>query len=276
MKYIPILFFPILLFTGCVDDPSSPSCTTVDETHFLEENAQNEGVIVTESGLQYRIIKEGEGDNPSIGNVVFVDYKGSLISGETFIETEELDYFVLSDNILAGIYEAILLMNEGDTYELVIPSELGYGDEPPPNTSINCGSVLIFDLTLDSFLRDPDAFMINNSRNEDIQITETGLQYRIIEEGDGEKPQSNQTVTIRYTGSFTNGHIFDQPPDNQAIDMNLGGVIDGFSEGVQLMNEGSIYEFFLPPSIGYGNSPPRGIPPNVVLVFKVELVSIQG
>ena len=276
MKYLPFIMLSILLITGCMDDPSSPECRTVDETDFLEENAQKEGVTVTDSGLQYRVIEEGEGDIPSLGNVVFVDYKGSLISGETFIETEELDYFSLTDNILAGIVEGIQLMNEGDTFELVIPSELGYGDSPPPNTPINCGSVLIFELTLDSFLRDPDAFMIDNARDEDIQITESGLQYRIIEEGDGPKPDSNQVVTIRYTGTFTNGHIFDQPQDNRAIDMNLGGVIEGFSEGVQLMNEGSTYEFFLPPAIGYGSSPPAGIPPNVVLIFKVELVSVQG
>jgi len=273
MKYFSILFLVLLLTTGCMSSPSSPSCEVVDETSYLEENAQKEGVVVTNSGLQYRIIEEGNGSTPSLGDVVFVDYEGQLINGDTFIETEQLDYFPLTENILPGLVEGIRIMDEGAVYEFVLPGELGYGDNPPPNTSINCGSVLIFTISLDSYLRDADLFMINNATNEDIEITESGLQYRVIKEGEGEQPEANQVVTIRYSGSFTNGFVFDETQGNETTEFSLGGLISGFSEGVQLMNKGAIYEFFLPPDLAYGENPPAGMPPNVVLIFEVELVS---
>ena len=273
MKYYSILFFVLLLTTGCMSSPSSPSCEVVDETSYLEENAQREGVVVTNSGLQYRIIEEGNGDSPSLGDVVFVDYEGKLISGETFIETEQLDYFQLTENILPGLVEGIRLMDEGAKYEFVLPSELGYDENPPTGTSINCGSVLIFTMTLDSYLRDAELFMIDNATNEDIEITESGLQYRVIKEGEGEQPEAGQAVTIRYSGSFTNGFVFDETQGNDTIELSLGQLIEGFSEGVQLMNQGAIYEFFLPPNLAYGENPPAGIPPNAVLIFEVELVS---
>jgi FKBP-type peptidyl-prolyl cis-trans isomerase len=272
MKYFSILFLVLLFTTGCMSSPSSPSCEVVDETSYLEENAQKDGVVVTSSGLQYRIIEEGNGSTPSLGSVVFVDYEGQLINGDTFIETEQLDYFQLTENILPGLVEGIQLMDEGAVYEFVLPSELGYDENPPTGTSINCGSVLIFEIKLDSFLRDADLFMINNATNEDIEITESGLQYRVIKEGEGEQPEANQVVTIRYSGSFTNGYVFDETQGNDTIDFSLGQLIEGFSEGVRLMNRGAIYEIFLPPDLAYGENPPQGMPPNVVLIFEVELV----
>lgn len=276
MKYNVLLILVLLLTAGCMSSPSSPSCDVVDETHYLEENAQNEGVIVTDSGLQYRIIEEGNGDRPSFGEVVFIGYKGSLISGETFIDTEdELDFFLLTETILPGIVEGVQIMNEGATYEFVIPAELGYGDDPPPNTPINCGSVLIFEITLDSYLRGQDEFIANNANEEGIQVTDSGLQYRVVKEGEGANPGSGQNVEVRYTGSFTNGYVFDSTPGNQTTTFNLGDLIPGFSEGVQLMSEGAKYELFIPPDLAYGNNPPRGMPPNLALIFEVELVDIK-
>ncbi len=277
MKFVH-LTLPILLAafitTGCLSDPGNPFGEPVDETDFLEENAQKEGVTVTSSGLQYRVLEESDGEVPHEGAVVFVEYEGRLINGDVFVRTTQLDYFALTDNILSGVYEGIKLMEVGSEYEFVIPSELGYGDNPPQGTSIRPGSVLIFDMTLDSFLQRPNEFLADNAEREDVEVTESGLQYRIIEEGSGNTPEASSQVRVNYTGTFTNGYVFDESPESGA-QFNLQGVIPGFSEGIQLMKEGAIYELFVPADIGYGDSTPQSIPEGAVLVFEVELLTTE-
>lgn len=278
MKYIyPLFLLLILLFTGCLDSPSNPNCQQVDESDFLDENAAREGVVVTSTGLQYEVIEEGDGELPSPGQVVFTDYTGTTINDEEFVNSDGTDYFPLNDAIIPGITDGLTRMSEGSTYRLVIPPELGYGDNPPQGTPVNCGSVLIFDMTLESFLRDPEFFLADNALNDDIKETDSGLQYRVLEEGDGEDtPDQSTRVEVNYEGTFTNGFEFDSSPSGETVVFNTSGVIDGFSEGLQLMTEGAKFELFMPPAIGYGDNPPQGsgIPPNVVLRFEVELVSI--
>jgi FKBP-type peptidyl-prolyl cis-trans isomerase len=278
MKFtFPLLILSAIIFTGCLDSTNNPNCQEVDETAFLEQNAAREGVVVTSNGLQYEIIEEGDGDLPSLGQIVFANYVGTTVNGDEFVNSNGTDYFPLDETIIPGITDGLTRMSEGSTYRLVIPPDLGYGDNPPAGTPVNCGSVLLFDMTLESFLRDPEFFLDDNALSEDITVTESGLQYRILEEGDGEEtPGQSSRVEVRYEGTFTNGFEFDSSPAGETVVFNTTGVIDGFSEGLQLMTEGATYEFFLPPSIGYGNTPPQGsgIPPNVVLRFEVELVSI--
>lgn len=117
---------------------------------FLEENAQNDDVMVTESGLQYRVIEEGSGDSPSAEDEVEVHYRGTLISGEEFdssYERGETATFPLN-RVIPGWTEGLQLMSEGATYEFFVPSELGYGNNPPPGSPIQPGSVLIFEVEL--------------------------------------------------------------------------------------------------------------------------------
>lgn len=117
---------------------------------FLEENAENDDVMVTESGLQYRVIEEGDGDSPTAEDEVEVHYRGTLISGEEFdssYERDETASFPLN-RVIPGWTEGLQLMSEGATYEFFVPSELGYGNNPPPGSPIQPGSVLIFEVEL--------------------------------------------------------------------------------------------------------------------------------
>ena len=117
---------------------------------FLEENAQNEDVMVTESGLQYRIVEEGSGVSPTAEDEVEVHYRGTLISGEEFDSSysrDETASFPLNQ-VISGWTEGLQLMSEGATYEFFIPSELAYGNNPPPGSIIEPGSVLIFEVEL--------------------------------------------------------------------------------------------------------------------------------
>ncbi len=121
-----------------------------ESARFLEENAQREDVIVTESGLQYRVIEEGDGERPSASDQVQVHYRGTLVSGEEFDSSYargEPASFPLN-RVISGWTEGVQLMSVGSTYEFFIPSELGYGDNPPPGSSITPGAVLIFEIEL--------------------------------------------------------------------------------------------------------------------------------
>jgi FKBP-type peptidyl-prolyl cis-trans isomerase len=119
-------------------------------TKFLEENAKRNGVITTESGLQYEIMKEGEGEKPDFDSVVSVDYEGSLVDGTVFDSSYERGVpaeFAL-DQLIPGWTEGIQLMSPGARYKLYIPPSLGYGDQPVGGGAIPANSTLIFDVEL--------------------------------------------------------------------------------------------------------------------------------
>lgn len=275
--YLTILLFVSILFTGCVDANNNNDCVPVDQTAVLMEYAETPGYEQTQSGLIYKVIEEGDGEIPQENQFVFVEFEGKLVSGDKFEETDGLIYFLLNNGVIPGLREGLSLMSEGSTYELVMPPELAFGDNPPNGTIIQCGAVVIYEITLDSFLRDVDTFLEQNAAREDVEInvTDSGLQYHVIEEGEGESPVLTDDVRVRYKGSLTNGVIFDQTEGDDTAEFNVNEVIDGFTEGLLLMNEGAKFEFFLPPNLAYGNQPPgSAIPPNAILVFEVELVEI--
>ena len=109
--------------------------------------------------------------------------------------------------------------------------------------------------------------------------TESGLKYIILKEGNGEKPQIGQTVSVHYSGFLVDGTKFDSSYDKKKpIEFSLGKgqMIKGFDEGFSLLNVGSKAKFIIPPKLGYGKrGRGRVIPPDATLVFEVELLSIK-
>jgi FKBP-type peptidyl-prolyl cis-trans isomerase FkpA len=120
------------------------------------------------------------------------------------------------------------------------------------------------------------AFLRKNAEEAGVQVTESGLQYTVIEEGDGEKPVAEDTVRVHYEGSLVDGTIFDSSRGRgEPAEFPLGAVIPGWAEGLQLMNVGSRYKLFVPSELGYGEWGAGDIiPPNSVLIFDVELLEI--
>ena len=113
---------------------------------FLKENAKKEGVVTTASGLQYKVITQGEGKAPKKGDTISVTYRGSTIDGAVFDEQKKPVEFPL-DNMIPGWVDGIQLMKVGSEFELYIPSELGYG-ESAVGQLIKPNSVLIFNVKL--------------------------------------------------------------------------------------------------------------------------------
>lgn len=112
---------------------------------------------------------------------------------------------------------------------------------------------------------------------EEFTTTSSGLKYRIRRKGNGKKPNASQTVEVHYRGTLDNGTVFDASYARGATTtFPLSGVIPGWTEGMQLVEEGGMIELEIPPNLGYGSqgSPPA-VPGNATLHFLVELVSIK-
>ena len=121
-----------------------------------------------------------------------------------------------------------------------------------------------------------DKFLLENRVKEGVIVTDSGLQYMVVEMGDGAKPSATDNVTVNYRGTLLNGEEFDSSyARNQPVTFQLDQVIPGWTEGVQLMPVGSKFKFFIPPNLGYGPAGGGPIGPNATLVFEVELISIN-
>lgn len=121
------------------------------------------------------------------------------------------------------------------------------------------------------------ALLEKNKKKKGVKVTESGLQYEIIKKGKGPKPTAEDTVTVDYVGQFADGTTFDSSVDRgEPATFSVGQVIPGWTEILQLMPVGSKFKVVIPPSIGYGaQGAPPVIPADAVLVFEVELHSIQ-
>lgn len=124
-----------------------------------------------------------------------------------------------------------------------------------------------------------EAFLEENLTKEGVQETESGLQYKVIEEGDGESPSAENVVRVHYEGTLIDGTVFDSSYErDDPAEFPLNQVIPGWTEGVQLMSEGATYEFYIPAELAYGARAPQGSPigPNETLIFKVELLEVKA
>ena len=151
MKFARLIFlcsFLVFMISGCgEDDPVSPQQTEGDK--YLAENAKKEGVIVTESGLQYEVMVQGDGSIPVISDSVTVHYEGKKIDGTVFdssYERGEPSTFPVK-RLIEGWVEALLMMKVGSKYRLVVPPDLAYG-EYGAGSVIGPNEVLIFEMEL--------------------------------------------------------------------------------------------------------------------------------
>lgn len=132
--------------------------------------------------------------------------------------------------------------------------------------------------TSDNNKKEGESFLAENKEKEGVTTTASGLQYKVIEEGDGPKPSSTDKVTVHYRGTLIDGTEFDSSyKRGQPATFPLNGVIPGWTEGLQMMAVGSKYEFYIPPALAYGERGAGGkIGPNATLIFEVELLSIDN
>jgi FKBP-type peptidyl-prolyl cis-trans isomerase FklB len=121
-----------------------------------------------------------------------------------------------------------------------------------------------------------ETFLAENAEKEGVETTDSGLQYEVIEEGDGEKPAAEDSVKVHYTGELLSGEVFDSSRERgEPVTFKLEQVIPGWTEGLQLMPEGSRYKLYIPADLAYGQGGNQRIGPNETLIFDVELLEIN-
>jgi FKBP-type peptidyl-prolyl cis-trans isomerase FkpA len=121
-----------------------------------------------------------------------------------------------------------------------------------------------------------EAFLTENAKKAGVVVTESGLQYEVITSAEGDKPAAEDTVTVHYHGTLTDGTVFDSSVERgQTTSFALNRVIPGWTEGLQYMSKGSKYKFYIPSNLAYGERSAGKIPPNSTLIFEVELFDIE-
>lgn len=128
----------------------------------------------------------------------------------------------------------------------------------------------------DENLKKGDAFLIDNKTKAGIVTRPSGLQYQVLKAGQGKSPSATSTIKVDYEGRLLDGTVFDSSiARNQSVEFKVNQVIAGWTEGLQLMQEGAKYRFFIPAQLAYGEmGSGDSIEPNSTLIFDVELLKV--
>ncbi|WP_218916654.1 FKBP-type peptidyl-prolyl cis-trans isomerase [Alkaliflexus imshenetskii] len=123
-----------------------------------------------------------------------------------------------------------------------------------------------------------EAFLVENAKKEGVVVLESGLQYEILNDGTGERPSAEDSVKCHYHGTLIDGTVFDSSVQRgEPAVFPVNGVIQGWVEALQLMNEGSKWRLYIPSNLAYGTRGAGGvIGPNATLIFDVELIAIEN
>jgi len=123
-----------------------------------------------------------------------------------------------------------------------------------------------------------DKFMVANAERDEVSVTDSGLQYEVLESGSGEKPGPTATVVTHYHGTFIDGTVFDSSVERgEPAEFGVNQVIPGWTEALQMMSVGDKWRIACPPHLAYGEQGAGGsIPPNTALVFDIHLIDIRS
>lgn len=124
-----------------------------------------------------------------------------------------------------------------------------------------------------------EKFLAENKTKDGVKVTKSGLQYKVLQEGEGASPKATDVVTVNYEGKLIDGKVFDtsyKDGKGNPIQFPLNQVIKGWTEAVQLMNKGSKYEVVIPADLAYGESGSPDIEPNSTLIFTIELLDFKS
>jgi FKBP-type peptidyl-prolyl cis-trans isomerase len=234
----------------------------------------------TPSGLATKVLTPGSGTaHPGPTDKVKVHYTGWTTDGHMFDSSvtrgEPITFPV--NGVIKGWTEGLQLMVVGEKRRLWIPGSLAYGDHPRQGAPAG-------DLTFDVELLDIVAAPKPPPVPEDVKApppsakkTASGLAYRVLSPGTGTThPTAASNVIVNYSGWTPDGKMFDSSVTRgQPARFGLGGVIKGWTEGVQLLTKGEKARFWIPAALAYGDKPSRPGAPVGPLVFDIELVDFQ-
>ncbi|MBI3180344.1 MAG: FKBP-type peptidyl-prolyl cis-trans isomerase [Deltaproteobacteria bacterium] len=235
----------------------------------------------TPTGLASKVLTPGSGQvKPKAEDTGEVHYTGWTTDGKMFdssVTRGQPARFPLN-RVIKGWTEGVQLMVEGEKRRFWIPAELAYG-QIPSRPGAPAG-MLVFDVELIRVVVAPQPPQVPPdvaAAPRDAKKTASGLAYKVLQKGKGQRhPKATDVVEVHYSGWTTDGRMFDSSVTRgQTARFPLNGVIKGWTEGVQLMVEGERSRFWIPGPLAYGDTPTRPGAPAGMLVFDIELVSIQ-
>lgn len=232
---------------------------------------------------------------PTLENTIRVGYVGRILSngqiGDPFGVDDSYVFTMRTDDaggedVIQGWKFALSMMLPGMKATVYIPSGLAYGTKG--KGSIPGNSILVFDLDLKEvdtsneepqFTQDEHAISVHLEGQEGIIIHPNRFSYKVRSVGTGERPDLYDQVEVKYTGMLLNGTIFAEDIVQGPVtsfSARPANYIHGLSIGLQLMQQGSKYTFYVPSVLGYGAFPPSGsnIPANANLIFEIELIRV--
>ena len=174
----------------------------------------------------------------------------------------EINYDLIVAGLTDGMETGVVQLNPDERRKVMTALQKKIRDQAQQEGSNNL-------VVADEFLAK------NKSENSEVKETPTGLQYRVIQEGEGNSPIKSDIVKVHYVGRLMDGSEFDSSiKRGEPSTFGLTQVIKGWTEGLQLMNVGSKFEFYIHPKLAYGPRPRPSIPGNSLLIFEVELLEI--
>jgi peptidylprolyl isomerase len=263
------------------EEPSEPQAPEGGDFDLYAGLSESE-FETTESGLQYTILDQGDGEQAQPGQVVAVHYTGWLEDGNSFdssVDRGEPFSFALGQGmVIPGWDEGVAMLHVGDKARLIIPSDLAYGEAGRPG--IPPDSTLIFDVELVSISEGASESPAEVDQ-DDYTVTDSGLQYYDLVEGDGPALEEGQLALMHFSVWLDDGTFVDSSLNRgQPIPMLVGGGqnIPGWEEGLMSMNVGGMRQMIIPAGLAFGEAGAGGgiIPPNATLLLELEVIEVQN
>ena len=180
-------------------------------------------------------------------------------------------------NIQSGGFQTINAEIFGQTVQKVIQNEALDMAPDAANMIVQTQFMKKQRLRFEKNLNEGRAFLSNNKNAPGVVTLPSGLQYKVVMQGNGAKPSATDKVTVHYHGTLIDGTFFDGTTGKQPLELMINRVIPGWIEALQLMSVGSKWILYIPSELAYGENPPPGpIEPNSTLIFEVELLSINN
>jgi len=298
-----------LLLQSCFSDDDHEDQRSIDNRLILKYLSDNDiDAEKDENGYYYEVIKSNtSGSEVKDKDILSVYYKMNLLNGKKIDSlvngTDEPAKFKITDKSLipVGLRYGSSKMKEGEKFKFFIPSHLAYGNYSYDDL-FQTNSIFIIESEIvkietedEQKVIDKDSiddYIVKNSIVDIDRIT-SGLYYKRVTEGEGDKPVDGKTVKIKFIAKYLNGNILDETDDDETFNFKIGNntVIKGLEEGIKLMQEGEKATLIIPSHLAYDESLqifPEKVredllekefiseetPPFSILKFEVELVEI--
>ena len=290
MKKI-FLLTPLLLLFACSGESEEKDYKETEYdikiSEFLED--KNWKPERTESGLYVYLENVGSDEKPNGDSYLTLNYEGRLLDGTIFDGTngQPVSFPFPVNGLIKGWQEGIPHFGKGGKGKLIVPPDLGYGDQDLGDIPAN--SVLVFDVEIIDFADAPPpppdyspeiiSYMLNEGLDTSKAIvTESGLYILPENLGGEEKPTVDHFLTLNYEGYLLDGTSFDGTGgEPTTFQFPLANTIQGWQEGIPYFGKGGKGKLIIPPYIGYGErgSQDGSIPPNAILVFDIEIIDFS-